>query len=227
MFTDQGERSYVRTDLMLPDDPTALQYANWVLFISKNSEDRFDTLTVDPLADTTDLYPQVLGREIGDRIQTWKRPLPFFTPGNGTVTSPGSAAAILSTWPVTPATYDVAVDGDPVPGRSAPLTSGNNFALYNGSTLVATSVNPGVALRSYPQRPVPMTVTSGVPDVKVLSGTPGTTGAIYGAFLSSGVTKDVFIRGIEHAHDAGAQSWLTTWTLQPAGIYGAFMTLDA
>src|SRR5262249_55467304 len=43
-------------------------------YVSKNSEDRFDTVTVDPLADTNGLYPQVLGREIGDRIQVWRTP---------------------------------------------------------------------------------------------------------------------------------------------------------
>ena len=74
VYVFQSERSYVRTDLLLPDDATAFQYANWVLFISKDAEDRFDTLTVDPQADTASLWPQVLGREIGDRIQVWRRP---------------------------------------------------------------------------------------------------------------------------------------------------------
>ena len=74
VYVFQGQRSYVRSDLMLPDDPTAFQYANWVLFISKDAEDRFDTLTVDPQADTANLWPQVLGRDIGDRIQVWRRP---------------------------------------------------------------------------------------------------------------------------------------------------------
>ena len=69
-----GPRSYQRTDLLLIDDPSAFQYANWVLTLSKMSEDRFDTITVDPNADTADLYPQVLGRDIGDRIEVWKRP---------------------------------------------------------------------------------------------------------------------------------------------------------
>ena len=68
------ERSYARTDLLLPDDGTAFQYAGWVLFISKDAENRFDTLTLDPLADTVNLWPQVLGRDVGDRIQVWRRP---------------------------------------------------------------------------------------------------------------------------------------------------------
>jgi hypothetical protein len=46
-----------------------------VLFISKTGENRFDTLTIDPLAQPDDLWPQVLGRDMGDRLQLTKRPI--------------------------------------------------------------------------------------------------------------------------------------------------------
>jgi hypothetical protein len=67
-------RSYARTDLILEDDPTTLAWAQWVLSVSLTGDDRFDAITIDPLADPAGLFPQVLGREIGDRIQVWRRP---------------------------------------------------------------------------------------------------------------------------------------------------------
>jgi hypothetical protein len=67
-------RSYTRSDLILTDDPTVLNWAQWVLYISKTPEDRLDQITVNPLRDPASLWPQVLGREIGDRIQVWHRP---------------------------------------------------------------------------------------------------------------------------------------------------------
>jgi len=69
-------RTYARSDLILQDDTTALQWAQWVLYVSKTGEDRFDTVTVDPAADPVNLWAQVLGREIGDRITVNKRPPP-------------------------------------------------------------------------------------------------------------------------------------------------------
>lgn len=67
-------RTYSRTDLILQDNPTALLWAQWVLYVSKTAEDRFDTVTVDPAAQPSDLWPQVLGRQIGDRITVIRRP---------------------------------------------------------------------------------------------------------------------------------------------------------
>jgi hypothetical protein len=68
-------RTYSRTDLILISDADTAVWAQWVLFVSKNAENRFDSLTVDPLAQPQDLWPQVLGRDMGDRIQVTKRPL--------------------------------------------------------------------------------------------------------------------------------------------------------
>ena len=67
-------RSYSRTDLLMQDDPTALAYAQWVLAIAADAEDRFASLDISPQRDPADLYPQVLGREIGDRIRVLRRP---------------------------------------------------------------------------------------------------------------------------------------------------------
>src|SRR6266581_3648538 len=67
-------RTYARSDLLLEDDPTTLAWAQWVLAVSLAGDDRFDAITIDPVADPDGLFPQVLGREIGDRIQVWRRP---------------------------------------------------------------------------------------------------------------------------------------------------------
>jgi hypothetical protein len=113
-------RTWTQDGILLQADSDALGYAQWVLHISASAEDRFDTLVINPRRDPANLFPQVLGREIGDRIQIWRRP-------------------------------------------------------------------PGV-------------------------GSP--------------VSKDCFIRGIEHVVDADAKSWVTTWTLQDASRYGGFLVLD-
>ena len=73
-------RTYARTDLILQADSEAANWAAWVLYISKGGEDRFETLQVDPAADPYNLWPQVLGREIGDRIQVWHRPASVAAP---------------------------------------------------------------------------------------------------------------------------------------------------
>jgi hypothetical protein len=67
-------RTYARSDLILQNDSDALNWAQWVLYVAKDTPDRFDTLAVDPQADPLNLWPQVLSREIGDRIQIWHRP---------------------------------------------------------------------------------------------------------------------------------------------------------
>lgn len=67
-------RTYSRTDLILQTDTDALNWAKWVLYIGTGTGDRVDSIQIDPLADPNNLWPQVLGREIGDRIQVWCRP---------------------------------------------------------------------------------------------------------------------------------------------------------
>jgi hypothetical protein len=73
-------RSYSRTDLILQDDTTALNWAQWVLYVAKSDEDRFDQLTIYPLRDPLRLWPLALGRGVGDRIQVWRRPPGVATP---------------------------------------------------------------------------------------------------------------------------------------------------
>lgn len=67
-------RTYNKSGLILSDDLTTLNWAQWVLYVSARGEDRFEALQVDPQADPVSLWPQVLGREVGDRIQAWQRP---------------------------------------------------------------------------------------------------------------------------------------------------------
>ena len=87
-------RTYARTDLILQSDADAANWADLVLYISKSGEDRFETLQVDPQADPDNLWPQVLGREIGDRIQVWHRPASVATP----ITKDCFIAGITHTW---------------------------------------------------------------------------------------------------------------------------------
>ena len=47
------------------------------------------------------------------------------------------------------------------------------------------------------------------------------------ANVAARVTKDVFIRGIDHQFDANTNAWLTQWTLQSAARYGGFFILDS
>jgi hypothetical protein len=67
-------RTYQRTDLILTTDTDALSWANYVGYLAAGDEFRFDQLTITPGVDPADLYPQVLGRELGDLIEVWKRP---------------------------------------------------------------------------------------------------------------------------------------------------------
>ena len=67
-------RSYARTDLLLGSDLEALETAQFLVYISKGAENRFDTLTLSPMRDPADLFPQALGREIGDMVAVIRRP---------------------------------------------------------------------------------------------------------------------------------------------------------
>jgi hypothetical protein len=87
-------RTYARSDLILQSDSDALNWAQWVLYIAKGGEDRIETLAVDPAADPYNLWPQVLGREIGDRIQVWTRPAGLASP----VTKDCFIAGITHVW---------------------------------------------------------------------------------------------------------------------------------
>lgn len=94
-------RTYTRSDLLLTTDVETLEWAQWVLFVSKSGEDRFDTVAVDPAAQPYDLWPQVLGRDIGDRITAVKRP----SGGAFTVTRDGFIAGITHTFDAITSTW--------------------------------------------------------------------------------------------------------------------------
>ncbi len=218
-------RTYSRSDLILQTDSDALNWAQWVLYVSKGGEDRFETLQVDPAADPAALWPQVLGREIGDRIQVWHRPaqaaLPYAT---ANVTSPGMFQIFL-TVPVAPGTHTVSWTVE-LSGTVA-AADANNFGLTLGSgpTIAAPSVNAG-APGIYPQAPVTFaTAAADTLTLKSWGNTP-TAGAVYGGAIPSPVVKDCFIAGMTHTWDSATSAWLTTWTLQNASRYGSFMVLD-
>jgi hypothetical protein len=87
-----------RSDLLMQTDAAALSWAQYVLYQSTNPEYRFSQIVVNPLRSPATLYPQVLGREIGDRITLIRRP-----PGGGTITRDVFIRGIEHA--VTPATW--------------------------------------------------------------------------------------------------------------------------
>lgn len=66
------------SELILETDPATADWAGFVLSISSQPELRFTEVTIWPRVDPDNLYPQVLGRQIGDRITIRRRP-----PGGG------------------------------------------------------------------------------------------------------------------------------------------------
>ncbi|GAA5048146.1 hypothetical protein HNP84_000233 [Thermocatellispora tengchongensis] len=71
-------RTFDRSDLLLETDAEVADYAAWILHVSHEPEVRFDSIRIKPLRDPDALFPQVLAREIGDRITIIRRP-----PGGG------------------------------------------------------------------------------------------------------------------------------------------------
>jgi hypothetical protein len=67
-------KTYQASNLLLVDDTAAAGYASWILYVSKEPEVRFDFLEIHAHADPDNLFPQVLGREIGDRIRIIRQP---------------------------------------------------------------------------------------------------------------------------------------------------------
>lgn len=71
-------KSFERSDLLFTTDAAALNMAQWVLSLNSQPELRFETITINPRRDEANLFPQVLNRQIGDRITIRRRP-----PGGG------------------------------------------------------------------------------------------------------------------------------------------------
>lgn len=63
-----------QSNLYLEEDIVAQNYAEWIVYISKAAEVRFDSITIFPMKDPDLYFPQVLTREIGDRITVTYRP---------------------------------------------------------------------------------------------------------------------------------------------------------
>ena len=74
-------RTFMATGLTMQDDPTALDWARFILYQTKDPELRFSALEILPQRDENNLYPQVLGREFGDKLRIARRP-----PGGGAAT---------------------------------------------------------------------------------------------------------------------------------------------
>ena len=63
------------SDLVLQTDAETLAWAQWVLYISKDPELRFPTLTIKPQKDESILFPLVLDFDMGHRILVRRRPV--------------------------------------------------------------------------------------------------------------------------------------------------------
>lgn len=73
-------RTLSKTGLLLTTDNEALDAANWMLGQYKNPGLRIASITLNGEGDPTNLWPQLLGRELGDRITVRRRP-----PGGGSM----------------------------------------------------------------------------------------------------------------------------------------------
>lgn len=68
------DQAHEQTDLLLQSDDEVRQWAQYVLARDAQPKLRFTDMSVDVRADEAALYPQVLGRELGDRIAVIRRP---------------------------------------------------------------------------------------------------------------------------------------------------------
>lgn len=74
-------RTYTRTDLIVTTDAEALEHARWIIRQFADQEQRVEQIALDPdgidtaTDPTADLWPQVCGRQIGDRVTVKHRPL--------------------------------------------------------------------------------------------------------------------------------------------------------
>ncbi|WP_433445724.1 hypothetical protein [Nonomuraea sp. CA-141351] len=102
-------KTFQASDLLLQSDTEVEAYAGWILYVSKEPEERFDAIEIHAHADPDTLFPHVLGREIGDRIRIIRRPSgggapiqrDVFIRGITHVTGPGTW---ITTWTLQSAT---------------------------------------------------------------------------------------------------------------------------
>lgn len=79
-IAEYQRKTWGRSDLIMQTDGEAADYAAYVLSFSKDAMLRFDSIRITPTTDPDNLWPQVLGRELGDRIT-----VKFTPPGGGAV----------------------------------------------------------------------------------------------------------------------------------------------
>lgn len=79
-IAEYQRKTWGRSDLIMQTNGEAADYAAYVLSFSKRAALRFDQLRVTPTTDPDRLWPQVLGRELGDRIT-----VKFDPPGGGAI----------------------------------------------------------------------------------------------------------------------------------------------
>lgn len=113
---------FTRSDLLNQSDTEVADWAGFLLYQNKDPELRFASIAVVPQRDPDNLYPQALGRAIGDRITVNRRPPGGFT-NSRDVFIRGVAHEITpqswrTTWQLQSATkYAFMVTDDPVLGR--------------------------------------------------------------------------------------------------------------
>lgn len=78
-IAEYRRRTFQRSDLLHQSDAAVADYGRLVLALLKDNDLRISTMRVNPLADPERLFPQVLGRKLGDRIT-----VKFTPPGGGT-----------------------------------------------------------------------------------------------------------------------------------------------
>jgi hypothetical protein len=116
-------RTYGRSDLILQTDAEALNWAQYVAYITAAGTPEFDAITTIPAADPDSLWPVVLGLEIGDRIQVWRRPPGMASPVTRDCLIRGITHVIeAGTWEVTfslqdASRYSFLTLDDPILGR--------------------------------------------------------------------------------------------------------------
>lgn len=123
-------------DPIVTTDSEALNMANWLLFIAATPEKRITGLQIKPWEQPADLYPQVLGRELGDRITVIRRP-------------PGGASVINTQQFIRGITHTVSIRDDGQAWTTGWVTQSAdkfaNFFTLNSATLGVLNVGGALA----------------------------------------------------------------------------------
>ena len=142
-------RTYSRSVVILQNDSDALNWGQWVLYVGKPGEDRIEAIKINPLVDPDNLWPQVLGREIGDRIQVWLRPPRFGGPLNS---NPYFNYGSSSGWTGYNGTFSVTSS----PPAGAPYHYAGLFTISTAS-VGAAAEESGISFAAGPSNPYELT----------------------------------------------------------------------